>query len=90
MNTKDFNSGAVHTETATEVRLDVRPFGNAQGEAIDSYLHDRVGALNMGVDTGGQRVVVLLHDSTAAIPASAHRWLAMLNASGAPTEIRQS
>lgn len=68
MDTKEFNSTAIRTETDTEVRVDVRPFGSRQGEAIDFYLHERVGGLQMGVDTGGSRVVVLLHDSSAAIP----------------------
>jgi len=89
MDMKEFNATAVRTETADEVRFDVRPFADRQGEAIDSYLHDLLAVSGYGAISPGSRVWVLLHDSTASIPQSAYRWLDGLEASGFTIAIRQ-
>lgn len=78
----------IRTETETEVLFDFRPLGTAQGEAIVEYLRNRVGALEMGVDTGGLRVVVLLHDLTVDIPKGAEHWHTLLGSAGVDVEIR--
>jgi hypothetical protein len=90
MNMEEFNATVIRTETANEVQFDVRPFGARQGEAIDSYLHDLLMTARYGVITPGTRAWVLLHDSTAAIPQSAHQWLANANANGFNVELRQA
>jgi hypothetical protein len=90
MDMNQFNKTVVRTETASEITFDVRPFGDQQGDAVDSYLHAR---LLVGQNTGigmTTRLVVILCDAAAAIPQSAERWLAMLNAKGAPTEVRRA
>jgi len=88
MNINEFNDKAVRTEDARTVTFDVRPFGDKQGEAIDSYLHARLMAFQMNVGGFGPRLVVLLCDSTTKIPSSARAWLDELNARGVATEIR--
>lgn len=90
MDMNEFNATAVRTADATTITLDVRPFGDRQGEAVDSYLHERVMHLNTtGIGTT-PKPVVLLCDSSAQIPSSAFTWLANLNAGGQATEIRQA
>jgi len=90
MTANEFNQTAIRTETPTEVQFDVRPFGNRQGQAIDSYLHEVLAQHGYGTVTPGTRTWVLLHDSTAKIPQSAHDWLASLAAKGFSIEIRQA
>jgi hypothetical protein len=88
MDIKEFNKVVKRTETNEEVIFDVRPFGDRQGEAVDEYLHQALASLQYGTGTFGPRLVVLLHDASANIPQSAHRWLANLAASGVRIEIR--
>ena len=78
----------IHTETETEVLFDFRPLGPDQGRAIEEYLRNRLGALEMGVDTGGLRTVVLIHDSAADIPKGADHWHTLLGSAGVDIEIR--
>lgn len=89
MNADEFNTGAVRTESPTTITWDVRPFGDKQGEAVDSYLHQRLMMLQMNAGGFGPRLVVLLCDSTANIPSSATTWLAELNAKGVATQLRR-
>jgi hypothetical protein len=89
MDMNEFNATAVRTENPNAITFDVRPFGDRQGEAVDSYLHAALGAVQMGVSTF-QRPVIVLCDSTAAIPDSASTWLATLNAQGVAMEIRRA
>jgi hypothetical protein len=89
MDMNEFNATAIRAEAGDEVRFDVRPFGDRQGEAIDSYLHDLLAVAGYGAISPSSRVWVLLHDSTAAIPGSAYRWLENLKASGFAIEIRR-
>jgi len=87
MNTSEFNAKMVRSEDSTTITIDVRPFGDRQGEAVDSYLHDRLMALQMNAGGFGPRRIVVLCDSTANVPVSAKNWLAELNARGVPTDI---
>ena len=89
MDMKEFNAGVIITQTATEVLRDLRPFSDRQGEAIDSYLHDLLAQAEHGGTGPGQRLWLLLHDSTAVIPQTAYTWLANLKTRGFSLEIRQ-
>jgi hypothetical protein len=88
MNMKEFHATVIQTETGSEIQFDVRPFGDRQGEAIDSYLHDLLMSAQYGVASSGPRMWVLLHDSTAVIPQSTSRWLGNLRTSSFNIEIR--
>lgn len=88
MDMNEFNAKAKRKEINDEVQFDVRPFGDKQGEAIDSYLHDLLAALQQGVAPLGFRRLVLPHGSTAVIPKSAYAWLDQLNSSRICVEIR--
>jgi hypothetical protein len=89
MDMKEFNAGVIVTQTGTEVLRDVRPFSDRQGEAIDSYLHDLLALAEHEVISPGQRLWVLLHDTTAVIPQTAYTWLANLESRGFGLEIRR-
>jgi C-terminal processing protease CtpA/Prc len=70
MEMNEFNDTAIRTEGG-HVYFDLRPFGNRQGEAMDSYLHEAVMSIQMGVSSFGQRQIVLLTDASMIIPDSA-------------------
>lgn len=89
MDMKGFNGTVVRTETAVSVTFDVRPFGNRQGEAVDSYLHDVGMALQINVFRHS-KPIVLLSDSNASIPTSAATWLANLHSRGVAIEIQRA
>jgi len=82
MDMNQFNSTAIRTEDNGRVYFDLRPFGNRQGEAMDSYLHEAVMSIQMGVSSFGTRQIVLLTDASVVMPDSARTWLASLQASG--------
>jgi hypothetical protein len=82
MDMKEFNATAIRTETTEELTLDVRPFGDRQGEAIDSYLHDQLQSVQYGVASSQSKPWVLIYDSNAMIPQSAQGWLNNLVAAG--------
>ena len=82
MDMNEFNSTAIRTEDREHVYFDLRPFGNRQGEAMDTYLHEAVMSIQMGVSSFGQRQIVLLTDASTIIPDSARTWLANLQVSG--------
>jgi hypothetical protein len=88
MDTNEFNSKAVRTEDQATITFDVRPFGDKQGDAVDSYLHARLMALQMNAGGFGPRLVVLVCSRSARMPGTVNSWLAELNASGVATEIR--
>jgi hypothetical protein len=71
MDMNEFNSTAIRTEDREHVYFDLRPFGNRQGEAMDTYLHEAVMSIQMGVSSFGQRQIVLLTDASTIIPDSA-------------------
>ena len=49
---------------------------------MDSYLHDAVISIQMGVSSFGERQIVLVTDASVVLPDSARTWLASLQASG--------
>jgi hypothetical protein len=87
MDMNEFNQTAVRTEDSEHVYFDLRPFGNRQGEAMDSYLHEAVASIQIGVSSFGERQIVLLTDASTVIPNSARTWLASLQASGVSVEV---
>jgi hypothetical protein len=52
MDMNEFNGTAIRTEDSEHVYFDLRPFGNRQGEAMDSYLHQAV----MSISDGSQQL----------------------------------
>ena len=86
MDSKEFNAIAVRTETDV-VTFDVRPFGEKQGEAIDSYLHDVGMAVQMGVFRH-TKPIVLECDSTVIFPTTTETWLAAVHRQGVNVQIR--
>lgn len=87
MDMNEFNKTAVRTEDNGHVYFDLRPFGNRQAEAMDSYLHEAVMSIQMGVSSFGERQIVLITDASMVIPDSARTWLASLQASGVSVEV---
>lgn len=85
---KEFSSIVSPKETSEEVRFDVRPFGDRQGEAIDSYLHDQLQSVQYGVASSQSKPWVLIYDSNAVIPQSAQGWLNNLAAVGRVIEMQ--
>jgi hypothetical protein len=88
MDSKEFNQGAKRTETASTVIFDVRGFGERQGEAIDSYLHDVGMAVQMNVFRHN-KPIVLVCDSDTSFPSTTETWLAGLHRQGVNVEIQQ-
>lgn len=88
MDMNEFNSTAIRTEDSGHVYFDLRPFGNRQGEAMDSYLHEAVMSIQMGVSSFGERQIVLVADASMVIPDSARTWLASLQASGVSVAVQ--
>jgi hypothetical protein len=87
MNMNEFNANAVRTEDAEHVYFDVRPFGEKQAEAIDSYLHASLMSIQIGVSSFGSRVIVLLHDAKRGpLSPMAETWTASLEAHGVIVE----
>lgn len=72
-----------------ELIFDVRPFGARQGEAVDTYLHDRLMHVNIAGMGNTCRLVVLLCDAAAEIPESTMTEIADLAACGQWAEIRR-
>lgn len=89
MDSKEFNKTAVRTETDREVRFDVRPFRERQGEAIDSYLHDVLAQVQYGTMTPGRRTWVLIHDPSAVVPDTAADSISILAARGFDIQLRR-
>jgi hypothetical protein len=87
MYTNEFRENVLRTETNSTLTLDVRPFGDRQGEAIDSYLHDVGMAVQMN-RFRPSKAIVLVCDSGVVFPATAHMWLANMQSRGVAIEIQ--
>lgn len=87
MDMNEFNKTVVRSEDSAHVYFDLRPFGNRQEEAMDSYLHEAVVSIHAGVDSFGDRQVVLITDASTAIPSSARTWLTSLQAAGVSVSV---
>jgi hypothetical protein len=83
MDMNEFEATAIRTEDADHIYWDVRPFGERQGEAIESYLHAGLASIEYGVSPFGSRIIVLLHDvKTGPLPPMVGTWTAELEARG--------
>lgn len=87
MDMNEFNATVTRTEDGGHVYFDLCPFGDRQGEAMDSYLHEALMSIQMGVSSFGARQIVLVTDASVVIPDSARTWLASLQASGVSVEV---
>ncbi len=88
MHTKEFNENVLRSETDSAVIFDVRGFGERQGEAIDSYLHDVGMAVQMNVFRH-TKPIVLQCDSETVFPATTETWLANVQRQGVAVEIQR-
>jgi hypothetical protein len=89
MDSKEFNQNVARTETDTLLTLDVRPFGERQAEAIDSYLHDVGMAVQMNVFRH-TKPIVLLCDAEVVLLATTTTWLAGVHRQGVAVEIQRA
>ena len=89
MDMNEFNANLVRTKDSENIYLDFHPFGDRQGDALDSYFHEALESQRIGVGTFGSKIIFLLCDSTAAIPPSASAWLQQLEALGISIQIRR-
>jgi hypothetical protein len=85
---EEFNARRVRTEDSQSIYLDVRPFQNRQGEAIETYLRSSAGVLRTQVQKRGLKRTILLCDVGTVIPASVYYWMRQFKASGVKVEIR--
>lgn len=90
MDMNEFNKTVARTEDDATVTFDVRPFGDRQGEALDSYLSNWSMALQANAAPPHSKLLVVLCDSSTAITKNANRLLGLLNAKGVAIEIRHS
>ena len=86
MDSKEFNGKTIRIETDSQITFDVRPFGDRQGEAIDSYLHDVGMAVQMNVFCH-TKPIVLTCDSTTTFPPTTDIWLANVRRQGVDVQI---
>lgn len=82
MDIKEFNSIAVRTEDNENVYFDLRPFGDRQSEAMDTYLHGSLMSIQMGVSSFGSRKIVLITDASVTISPTGRTYLAALQQNG--------
>jgi hypothetical protein len=87
MYTKEFEESVFRTETDSTLTLDVRPFGDRQGEAIDSYLHDLGMAVLMNISRPAKSIA-LVCDSETVFPRTTGMWLTNMRAQGVTIEIQ--
>ena len=88
MRIEEFNARRMRSETADAVYLDVRPFHDRQGEAIESYLGSCSGLLKLASQRRKMKKVVLLCDAGTLIPEVAHDWLKRFRAAGMRIEVK--
>jgi hypothetical protein len=87
MDIKQFKEKRLRTEDDEHIYLDVRPFGEHEGDAIDFCLQDTLEAVRHGM-TPGPRKIVLICEPTSKIPSSVNTWLTRLKQRGISAEIR--
>jgi hypothetical protein len=87
MDTNEFNKTALRTETSSQVIFDVRPFGDRQGEAIDSYLHSVGMAVRMNIFRHN-KPIILICDSNTSFPSTTETWLAAVRGQGVDVSIQ--
>ena len=87
MYAKEFQEKVVRIESDSELILDVRPFGNRQSEAMDSYLRDLGMAVQMNT-VRPTKPIVLVCDSNTVFSSTADMWLANMQSRGVAIEIQ--
>ena len=87
MYTKEFEEKVLRTETDSTITLDVRPFRERQGEAIDCYLHDAGMAVQMNIFKP-TKAIVLVCDPETVFPVTTDMWLANMQSRGVAIEIQ--
>lgn len=90
MDMNEFNKTAVRTEDHATITFDVRPFGDRQGEAVDSFLTNWMMSLQANVASPPSRPLVVLCDSATVVTTNAERFLQLLKAKGIAIEIRKN
>jgi len=88
MYAKEFQEKVLRIESDSELILDVRPFGDRQGEAIDSYLRDLGMAVQMKKVRPTKPIVLVCH-SNSVFPSTTDMWLANMQTRGVAIEIQQ-
>src|SRR5215469_4979224 len=88
MYAKEFQEKVVRIEADSELILDVRPFGDRQGEAMDSYLRDLGMAVQMN-KVRPTKPIVLVCDSKTVFSSTTNMWLANMQSRGVAIEIQQ-
>ena len=86
MYTAEFQEKVLRIETDSTLILDVRPFGDRQGEAIDSYLHDVGMAVQMNLFKP-TKPIVLVCDPETVFLSTTDMWLANMQSRGVAIEI---
>ena len=84
----EFERTAIRTEDTIQITLDVRPFADRQGEAVDFYLNDVGTAINFGTRSI-VKPIVLLCSSGAVFLLSTHPRLRNLATRGVPVSLQE-
>lgn len=87
MYAKEFQEKVLRIESGSAVVLDVRPFGDRQGEAMDSYLRDLGMAVQMNT-VKPIKPIVLVCDTKAVFTSTTDMWLANIQSRGVAIEIQ--
>jgi hypothetical protein len=88
MDMKEFHQTAIQSEDSHYVYFDLRSFGNRQGEAADSYMHDALMTIQAGGRISGERTVILITDVSTVIPDTARNRLAELRDAGVSISVQ--
>jgi hypothetical protein len=88
MDMNEFHQTAIPSEDSNYVYFDLRPFGNRQGEAADSYMRDALTTIQAGMRTSGERTVILVTDVSTVIPDTARDSLLELRNAGVSISVQ--
>jgi|HubBroStandDraft_6_1064221.scaffolds.fasta_scaffold00871_32 hypothetical protein len=88
MDINEFYQTAIQSEDSHYVYFDLRPFGDRQREAVDSYMRDALNTIQNGASTTGERTVILITDLSTVIPDSARDSLAELRNAGVSISVQ--
>jgi hypothetical protein len=87
MDLKQFKEKRLRTEDDEHIYLDVRPFGEQEGDAIEFCLRETL-ERKRHVSTPAPKKIVLICEPTSKISSSANIWLTRLKEDGISAEIR--
>jgi rhodanese-related sulfurtransferase len=88
MTANDFSRTTKGTEDSVRITVDVRPFDDWQGEAVDFYLHEICKEIEHGTFVTGKPIVVVCSRGTA-LTIAASQSLSKLLAHGVSIEIQE-